>query len=125
MLGTAGPVRLTVRTASALALPQDRLHFGVANDPGNLGWMTASGVPWRYRYQYLSGGVNTGTGWETWNSPAGAFASMYMNNSSSNNYLPVFSYYELLQSNPSTGANESDRDFSNIKIAGTMASYYA
>src|SRR5437899_4320507 len=76
---------------SAGALPQDRLHFGLANGPSDLGWMTASGVPWRYRYQYLSGGVNTGTGWETWNSPSGAFASMYMSNSSSNNYLPVIS----------------------------------
>src|SRR3989441_10904833 len=50
---------------------------------------------------------------------------MYMSNSSSNNYLPVFSYYELLQSNPSTGANESDRDFSNLNNTGTTASYYA
>src|SRR5260370_12581273 len=47
-----------------------------------------------------------------------------MTASSSNNYLPVFSYYELLQSNPSTGANESDRDFSNLNNASTMNAYY-
>jgi hypothetical protein len=110
--------------STARALPQDRLHFGLANGPSDLGWMTSSGVPWRYRYQYLSAGVNTGKGWETWNSPTGAFATLYMNASSSNNYLPVFSYYELLQSNPSTGANESDRDFSNLNNASTMNAYY-
>jgi hypothetical protein len=110
--------------ASASALPQDRLHFGLTNGPGDLGWMTSSGVPWRYRYQYLAGGVNTGSGWETWNTPTGAFATYYMDASSTNNYIPVFSYYELLQSTPSTGANESDRDFSNLNNTATMNAYY-
>ncbi len=105
-------------------MPTDRLHFGLANDPGNLGWMTSSGVPWRYRYQYLSGGVNTGSGWETWNAPAGAFATYYMNASLSAGYIPVFSYYELLQSSPSIGSNELDRDYSNLNNASTMNAYY-
>ncbi len=87
--------------------------------------MTSSGVAWKYRYQYLSAGVNTGNGWETWNTPAGAFASYYMNASYSNGYIPVFSYYELLQSNPSTGANESDRDYNNLNNTATMNAYYA
>jgi hypothetical protein len=87
--------------------------------------MTGSGVPWKYRYQYLSGGVNTGKGWETWNSPSGAFASFYMTDSASISAIPVFSYYELLQSSPSTGATELDRDYSNLNSAGTMNTYYA
>jgi hypothetical protein len=129
-----GPVALASRAraavrvspaAAAVALPQDRLHFGLANQPSDLTWMTSSGVPWRYRYQYLSGGVNTGAGWETWNSPAGAFATYYMNASGANSYIPVFSYYELLQSSPSSGSTESDRDFSNLNNAATMAAYYA
>jgi len=125
------PVNATVRTGhtfnrlAASALPQTRLEFGLANDPGSISWMTTSGVPWGYRYQYLSAGVNTGSGWETWNSPAGAFASLYMNDSAANSYIPVFSYYELLQSTPSTGANESDRDFSNLNNVATMNAYYA
>jgi hypothetical protein len=112
---------------SAAALPQDRLHFGLSNSPADLSWMTGSNVPWRYRYQYLAGGVNTpaGSGWQDWNSPTGAFATYYMDASSKNGYIPTFTYYELLQSNPSTGANESDRDFSNLNNTGTMASYYA
>jgi Fibronectin type III domain len=123
--GYAPPARATPSTASipAAALPSTRLEFGLANGPMDLSWMTSSGVPWKYRYQYLSGGANTGVGWETWNTPTGAFASFYM--SASGSYIPVFSYYELLQSNPSTGANESDRDFSNLNNSATMNAYYA
>jgi hypothetical protein len=117
--------RTPTAATSVAGVPQDMLHFGVANQPSDLGWMTGSGVPWRYRYQYLAGGVNTGTGWETWNSPAGQFATYYMNASSANGYIPVFSYYELLQSTPSTGSSESDRDFSNLNSTATMAAYYA
>jgi hypothetical protein len=118
----------TVITASpagaAVTLPAG-LNFGLGNDPGDLGWMTSSGVPWRYRYAYLSGGVNTTSGWETWNSPPGQYAAYYMSASAAHGYIPVFSYYELLQSNPSVGANESDRDFSNLNNAATMNAYYA
>jgi hypothetical protein len=111
--------------ANPTPLPATRLEFGLANDPSQLTWMTSSGVPWKYRYQYLSAGVNTGNGWETWNTPAGAFATFYMSASQANGYIPVFSYYELLQSNPSTGANESDRDFNNLNNTATMNAYYA
>src|SRR5260370_1568482 len=109
---------------AALTLPAG-LNFGLGNGPGDLGWMTSSGVPWRYRYAYLAGGVNTGHGWETWNSPPGQYAAYYMTDSAANAYLPVFSYYELLQSNPSTGTNESDRDLNNLNNAATMNAYYA
>jgi hypothetical protein len=112
------------RLAATPLLPSG-FSFGLANGPSDIAWMTASGVPWGYRYQYLAGGVNTGTGWETWNTPSGQFAGYYMSASASNGYFPVFSYYELLQSNPSTGTNESDRDFSNLNNAATMNAYYA
>ena len=109
------------------ALPQDRLHFGLANNPSDLSWMTQSGVPWRYRYAYLASGVNTPAPqpWTYWNSPSGAYATYYMNNSSANGYVPIFTYYEMLQSLPSTGATESDRDFSNLNNTSTMNAYYA
>src|SRR5438128_3731240 len=101
------------------------LSFGLSSEPNALTWMTSSGVPWTYRYTYLSAGVNTGNGWETWNTPAGQYATYYMNASAGAGYIPVFSYYELLQSNPSMGSNESDRDFSNLNNASTMNAYYA
>lgn len=122
--GTVPATHVTVHAAISSPLPANRLEFGLANDPSQIGWMTSSGVPWKYRYQYLSGGVNTTHGWETWNSPAGAFATYYMTASQTSGYIPVFSYYELLQSNPSSGANESARDYSNLNNAGTMNAYY-
>jgi hypothetical protein len=64
------PAAAAVTTAAiqpakaAAALPSGQLHFGLANDSADLGWMTSSGVPWRYRYQYLAGGVNTANRWQ-------------------------------------------------------------
>ena len=114
-------------TAAPAALPTDRLHFGLANSPQNLSWMTATGG-WRYRYQYLAGGVNTSGRWETWQDPSrppGQFVLDYAGASAAARLVPVFTYYELLQSTPSTGNSEADRDFSNLNNATTMQSYYA
>src|SRR5438045_4175307 len=86
-------------------LPTSRLEFGIVSEPSSLSWMTSSNVPWQYRYTYLAGGVNTGNGWETWNSPTGQYATYYMNASYANNYIPVFPYYDLLQSTPQPGAD--------------------
>ena len=118
----------SARLAVSTPLPSDRLHFGLSNLDAT--WMTASGVPWRYRYQYLSAGVNTGNGWETWQDPAlppGQFAADFMTNSTTGgaSYIPVFTYYELLQSSPSTGGDESTRDFNNLNNAATMNAYFA
>ena len=88
--------------------------------------MTTSSVPWKYRYQYLSAGVNTGHGWETWNTPLGAFAGYYMSASGGAGYTPVFSYYEICQSLPAscTGNQQTD-DYNNLNNTGTMNAYYA
>ena len=110
---------------AAASLPSDRLHFGLANQPGDFSWMQSSGVPWKYRYQYLTGGVNTGSGWETWNTPPGQFATYYMSDSDSIGAIPVFTYYEILQSLPHVGATELDSDYSNLNNTATMLSYYA
>src|SRR6202171_2931255 len=123
----AAPTPAVAATAPLLA---SRLEFGLGNGPGDLSWMTSSGVPWKYRYQYLAGGVNTANPWQTWQDPAlppGQFAVDYMKNSTTApaNSIPVFTYYELLQSNPSTGSDESSRDFSNLNNDGTMSAYYA
>ncbi|HEV7677696.1 MAG TPA: hypothetical protein VGQ42_03925 [Candidatus Dormibacteraeota bacterium] len=114
--------------AARLATDTGRVEFGLTSNPSDLGWMTGSGVPWRYRYQYLAGGVNTGTGWETWQDmarPAGQFAADYVTASNAAGYVPVLTYYELLQSTPSSGATESDRDAANLANAATMHAYYA
>ena len=119
----AAPVR-----AVATPLPASRLEFGLSN--GDVTWMTGSKVPWRYRFTYLAGGANTQNNWLTWQDPAkppGQFALDYMTGSTTSpaNYIPLFTWYQLLQSTPSTGSSELDRDYSNLNNAATMSSYYA
>ena len=99
------------------------LALGVADSPGDaqaLRRRTRIDV----RYQYLAGGVNTGHGWATWN-PDGSFVSMYARESLAAHVIPVFTYYQLLQSAPSTGSSEQARDLSNLRDAGTMRAYWA
>jgi hypothetical protein len=86
--------------------------------------MPNSGIPWDYSYQYLSGGVNTGSGWETWNT-GGQFALYYAQGAASHGYIPVFPYYEMLQSNGTCGScGEAQKDLSNLNNPSTMSSYY-
>jgi len=101
-------------------------HFslGLANGPGGETWMKNSGVPWDARYQYLAGGANTGRGWATWNTN-GDFAIYYMRASAGADTLPVFTYYQLLQSAPSSGSSEGERNYNNLNNAATMKAYYA
>ncbi|MBV9357770.1 MAG: hypothetical protein JO023_19835 [Chloroflexi bacterium] len=107
-------------------LPQ---HFGIGlgaspTNNGIYGWMPSSGIPWDFAYQYLSGGVNTGSGWETWNA-SGQFPLYYAQGAASHGYIPVFPYYELRQSNGSCGGcSESQVDTSNLANASTMNAYY-
>ena len=120
--------------AAHAALPSDRLHFGLANGPGTeFNWMVATGIPWHYRYQYLAGGINTGgvagdpcganAGWQTWNSPAGQFVTDYITASVAQKAIPVFTYYEIVQSNPSPGSESAE--LTKISTVCTMQAYWA
>ncbi|HLG60730.1 MAG TPA: hypothetical protein VKY19_02285 [Ktedonosporobacter sp.] len=108
--------------------------FGVMNAPGAVaaldGMRQTNGAAFTFRYQYLSGGVNTGHGWETWNQPAGQFATFYMQESAQHGYIPTFVYYELCQSNgPQLGSycggHDSQQDHANLTDPATMAAYFA
>lgn len=125
---TAGSAAGAVPTVHATALPATRLEVGLSND--DVTWMTSSGVPWRYRFTYLAGGVNTANNWLTWQDPSlppGQFALDYMNASTAAPaaYIPMFTWYQLLQSTPSAGSSELDRDYSNLNNASAMSSYYS
>jgi hypothetical protein len=119
--------------AAAAPLPTSlpgHFSFGIMDSPGGTGYLNAmranNGTAWDFRYQYLAGGVNTGSGWETWNSPAGAFATYYLQDSGANNYTPGLVYYEMEQSNGScNGCGETQRALSNLGNPNTMAAYYA
>ncbi|MBI3857768.1 MAG: hypothetical protein HY293_18965, partial [Planctomycetes bacterium] len=97
-------------------------HVAVGLGNFDLTWPNASGVPWGYRYQYLSGGVNTGSGWSTWNAPAGEFALLYMNASFGAGMIPVFDYYQLRGSSPNVGSENPDPKLQN---GATMNAYFA
>ncbi len=112
----------THRTAQAQDRRGAMFAFGMTNGAGAARQLTASGVTWSYRYQYLAGGVNTGSGWTTW-APNSSFASNYMTESAAVGMTPVFTYYQLLQSLPATGP-EADRDFANLNDRDTMRAYY-
>jgi hypothetical protein len=110
------------------------LSFGVMNAPGSAGLLdamrTQNGAAYTFRYQYLTGGVNTGHGWETWNSPTGQFATYYEQESAQHSYMPVFVYYELCLSNgpqpgSNCGADNYGQDTGNLASASTMKAYFA
>jgi len=105
------------------AWPSDHLEIGLADAPGGSAALEAT-APFGFRYQYLAGGVNTGNGWATWNTN-GQFVTWYVQDSAAHGVTPVFPYYMLLQSNPSTGSSESARDLSNLRNTTTMAAFYA
>ena len=79
-------------------------------------------APFGFRYQYLAGGVNTGQGWSTWN-PNGSFVTRYDQESWRSGEIPVFSYYQLLQSKPG-GGDEAQADLANLRNSETMAAYW-
>ena len=66
----------------------------MADSPGGAAAMKAT-APFGFRYQYLAGGANTGSGWATWNTN-GDFAKFYIQDSAANGIIPVFTYYMLL-----------------------------
>jgi hypothetical protein len=74
------------------------VEIGAADSPGGAAAMRAT-APFLFRYQYLAGGVNTGSGWSTWNTD-GDFPRFYIQESIAHGMIPVFTYYQLLQSRP-------------------------
>jgi len=94
------------------------LQVGMADAPGGAAALRRA-APFGFRYQYLAGGANTGSGWSTWN-PAGTFASMYVRDSWAHGVVPVLTYYMLLQSKPG-GGDEAHADLANLQNDATMA----
>lgn len=98
------------------------LQLGRASVPNEATGMM-SRAPFGFRYQYLSGGANTGGGWATWNSN-GDFVTYYIQDSVANNVTPVFTYYMIYQSAPA-GGNEPTAVINNLNNTSTMQAYYA
>ena len=94
----------------------------MASAPGDAAKMRRT-APFRFRYQYLAGGVNTGKGWSTWNDN-GSFVTRYIDESTAHKMIPVFPYYMLLQSSPA-GGDEKTTDLTHIDSVSVMTAYYA
>jgi len=107
--------------------------FGISNSPGAVSALddqrSQNGTAFAFRYQYLTGGVNTSQGWETWNQPAGQFATYYMQESAQHSYTPALVFFELCSSNgplgSTGGGNASQQDAANIADTTVMKAYYA
>lgn len=50
---------------------------------------------------------------------------MYVRESIAAHTIPVFTYYQLLQSRPAAGADELHKDLSNLRNQGTMRAYWS
>jgi hypothetical protein len=100
------------------------LELGVGNGPDAAAALRAA-APIGIRYQYLAGGVNTGSGWATWN-PDGSFVTNYLRESTQQHMLPVFTYYMITQSKPGQGSGPSEPEAlrANISNIETMRAYY-
>ena len=103
------------------ALP-DELMIGLGNI--NTDWMRDSGSKWQARYQYITGGVNTDANWTTWNAPRGQFATNYLNADAGTGVIPVFTYYQILQSNPRPYDESLSAYAEKFGNAATMKAYY-
>jgi len=102
--------------------PYSTLQLGLMSGPGDAAAQRRE-APFGFRYQYLSGGVNTGGSWQSWGP---GFVSKYIVESEAAHIVPVFSYYEIRQSDP--GAQDSDEqaaDLGNLRNRRTMRAYYA
>ncbi len=82
-------------------------------------------TPLTLRYQYLSGGVNTGHDWITWDAGSGSFVLNYVAESVAAGFTPVFSYYELEQSLPGAPLGDGKADLTNLVNRSTMAAYFS
>jgi hypothetical protein len=98
------------------------LQIGMTDSPGGAAALRRS-APFGFRYQYLAGGANTGSGWSTWN-PDGSFVTLYDRESWAAGEIPVFSYYQLLQSKPA-GGDEAQTDLAHLRDPQVMGAYWA
>lgn len=126
LAAAAAAVAAPASAQSSLSIPPgwpSHLALGVSDPPGDAQGL-ARRAPFDARYQYLAGGVNTGSGWATWNTGA-SFASRYVRESIAAHMIPVLTYYQLLQSRPAAGPDELHKDLSNLRDPATMAAYWA
>ena len=110
--------------ASAATWPFSTFQLGLMDGENGATALRAS-APFGLRYQYLAGGINTNNSWQQWGRGQGEFVTDYIADSELNGTVPVFSYYEMRQSQPGSGqSDESTADLGNLDNVATMRAYY-
>ena len=77
-------------------------------------------APFGFRYQYLAGGVNTGSGWATWN-PDGSFVTRYVPESWAARDDPGLHLLPAAPVEAGRTGGEAHADLANLDNAATMA----
>jgi hypothetical protein len=88
-------------------------QLGVSDSPGGAA-AVRNNLGFRFRYQYLAGGVRTAGNWSTWN-PDGHFATYYLQDSVNNGVTPAFTYYMMAQSAPGNAQGEVNGTYNNLQ----------
>ena len=91
------------------------------NEDFAFNWMKENKDAMDYRYAYIAAGVNTGNTWQNWSSPRGQYVVDFMNSSRSNGFIPIFTYYQIVQSRPNVLA---EPPLGNLRNNGTMRAYF-
>lgn len=102
--------------------PSSRLVLGMRDDEGGAGPLRDA-TRLQARYHYLSGGANTGRGWSTWTMGGGSFVSGFIDDSVQHGFLPIFSLYQMRETNPGAGMAEEPGFFANLENRDTMRDY--
>jgi hypothetical protein len=118
---------LFITSFSKITAVQSKFTLGVSAPPDNYGlnkWIPESKIPFDQVYQYLVGGVNTNTGWQSWSSNSN-FPLDYAKKASALNITPVFTYYQIFQSSGNCDScGEAQKDLSNLNNKDLMKKYY-
>ncbi len=113
---------------AGLSIVPTYFSFGIDNGPGGTQALNAmrqnNGTAWDYRYQYITGGINTGHNWTTWSPIPGDYAPDSMRGDRANNYRTLFVYYQLLPAQGPTGNGSGDTALIRLDNAGFMNAYY-
>ena len=133
--GDARPVESCLGSSLLTALGKQRLIIGVSGSDG-----AAASAPFDVRYNYLSGGLFQsetpctacgascpGGWWGCYNTPPGAYATMFMTKTAMASQVPMFSYYELLQTALAANPNFQEGTAEVTQTAndvGIMTRYY-
>src|SRR3954465_7149035 len=113
---------MTRATLAVIAALGHHFAIGVSDQPGGAAKLRGTV---ELRYQYLAGGVNTGSGWSTWN-PGGSFVTRYVAESRAAGVVPVFPSSQLLQSRAGhCSGGEEQADLCRLRDAGVMRAYWA